>query len=495
MPHFLLTAAAPSSDTWSAVVDSAFDVLVAYLFSNFVTVAAILFALIVGGRLLIEKRAPSNIFAWCLLILFLPLIGIPLYFIFGGRKSRRLVRRKLEIQRMAYELITGNPPPALLKDQPITMPRVEHTENAFHLLPDGLATYRALMRLIRDAKKRIHIQTFILGNDKVAERVLEKLAERAREGVEVRLLIDAAGSSRAAWRSTKGLRRAGGKAVRFMPSMLSLRNQLSANLRNHRKIAIFDENTAVIGGQNIEVRGIGPTPDARMNIDFSAVIAGPVVGTLTRTFVSDWCFAANEDPKKYKDIISFVPPPAGNCAMEAIASGPDIAGDVLWERILLLINAARHECTLVTPYFVPDEVTFRNIELKARSGHRVRLILPENSNHKMVDLARNSYLHTLQRAGCEILMYRGEEMLHAKLFIADHKVALMGSVNLDMRSLFVNFEVGLLLTSPEPVRALEQWVETTLLPKCVRYEQTEQSQSGKNRRLLEDAAHLIAPLL
>ena len=495
MYSVILIAAAQSADALETVIESVPDLLLAYLRSNFITFAGVLFALMVAGRLLIEKRAPSNIFAWCLLILFLPLIGVPLYFIFGGRKSRRLVRRKLEIQRMAYQLITGKKPPVQVADQPVELPRVEHTQNAFQLLPNGLATYKALMRLIRDAKKRIHIETFILGNDKVAQKVLCKLAQRAKEGVEVRLLIDAAGSSRAAWKLTKELRQSGGHAVRFMPSMLSLRSQISANLRNHRKIAVFDERIAVIGGQNIEVRGIGPTHNARMNIDFSAVIEGPVVGTLTRTFISDWCFAAKENPEKYKSLISYVPPAAGHITMEAIASGPDMAGDVLWERILLLINAARSECTLVTPYFVPDEVTFRNIELKARSGHRVRLIVPEHSNHAMVDLARNSYLHTLEKAGCEILMYRGKEMLHAKLFIADHKVALMGSVNLDMRSLFVNFEIGLLLSSPEPVLDLERWVETALLPKCIPYSQSQQSRSSKNRRLLEDAAHLIAPLL
>jgi len=494
MAHLLTIDANAAAQTLHTIGESMPDILWAYVQSNFVTVVGVLFALIVMGRLMIEKRSPGNIFAWGLLILFLPLIGVPLYLIFGGRKSRRLVRRKLDIQRMAYRLITGKEPPVGDTDEPPPLPRVTHRENSFQLLSNGLDTYRALLRQIAQARTRIHIETFILGKDKVTEKVIAQLAERAKAGVEVRLLIDAVGS-RGAWKYTKPLREAGGHVARFMPSVVNFRSSMSANLRNHRKIAVFDDATAIIGGQNIEIRGIGPSDDAKANIDFSAVISGPVVGSLTRTFISDWCFAAKEDPRQFQDLIAFVPPPAGDVTMESIASGPDIAGDILWERILLLINTAQTDCLIMTPYFVPDEVTFRNIEIKAKSGHRVRIVVPEHSNHTMVDLARNSYLHTLQKAGCEILMYRGDEMLHAKLFIIDHSTALMGSVNLDMRSLFVNFEIGMLITSEDAVRSLEDWVNRDILPQCVGYEETSQSRSSANRRLLEDAAHLISPLL
>ncbi len=489
-------ASGTAANAWEYVSQYLPHLLWTYLQGNLITVLGVVFALLVVGRLLIEKRAPSNIFAWGLFILFIPLLGVPLYFIFGGRKSRRLVRKKQEIQRMAYRLITGKEP-ALPDDPggtPPALPRVTHFQNSFELLGDSTATFKTFLRKIAHAKKHIYIQTYILGKDRVSRTVLARLAEKAREGVQVLLLYDAVGSRRA-WKQTRALREAGGRVVRFAPSLLNFKWSVSANLRNHRKIAIFDGTQAIIGGQNLEVAGMGPHHRKEVNVDFSALIGGPVVGTLTRTFVSDWCFAAEQAPESFAEQISYVPPPAGETILEAIASGPDLAGDVLWERILLLIASAQETCTLITPYFIPDEVTFRNIELKAKAGTHVRLIVPEHSDHKLIDVACNSYLHTLEKAGCEILLYRGEQLLHAKLVTVDHRQALIGSVNLDMRSLFVNFEIGLSIESVPEVRRLESWVTQSVLPNCVPYAQTKQSQSGNTRRLLEDAAHLISPLL
>lgn len=179
--------------------------------------------------------------------------------------------------------------------------------------------------------------------------------------------------------------------------------------------------------------------------------------------------------------------------MEIIASGPDVDGDPLWERYLTMVQECRRELTIVTPYFVPDEVLFQSLVIKAHAGRHIRLILPEVSNHKLVDFARGHYLRKLLEAGVDIQLYR-PRMLHAKLMIMDGRVAALGSANLDIRSLFVNFEIGMIQTSPQPVRELKQWVDS-ILPDCVPYRVLPNAKASPQRRVVEDFAHLVAPLL
>jgi cardiolipin synthase len=170
-----------------------------------------------------------------------------------------------------------------------------------------------------------------------------------------------------------------------------------------------------------------------------------------------------------------------------------VEGDALWERLLSLVQQCREEISIVTPYFIPDEVLFQSMLVQAHAGKRIRLIVPERSNHPMVDFARHHYLRQLHEAGVEILLYR-KKMLHAKLLVADGQVAMMGSANMDLRSLFVNFEIGVFLYSTEPIQELSAWTES-LLPDCVTYLASGHAGAGANRRLMEDFAHLLGPLL
>jgi len=451
-------------------------------------------ALLVVGRLMLEKRNPSNVFAWGLVIFFIPWLGVPLYFLFGGRKCRHLVKMKLEVNNLATQLATGVPataPPISGVATPAS-PRRKYAQNSFRLFGDGVEGYRALRAEIARAEKSIYLQTFILGRDEPARQIVADLTERARAGVEVKLLLDALGCFGAAGSFVEPLRRAGGRTARFMP-VLPLQTKASANLRNHRKFAVFDHDRVIVGGQNIDHRFIDSRDSPELFLDFSAQIEGPVVAAFNRNFISDWCFASGDSPEKFRDLLAYIPAARGSEAAEVLASGPDVAGDPLWERLLTLVQQCQHELTIVTPYFVPDEVLFQSLIIQAHCGRRVRIIVPENSNHLMTDFARHFYLRQLHDAGVEVLLYT-PKMMHAKLVLVDNEVALMGSANIDLRSLFVNFEIGVLLYSSGAISELTAWTDV-LRRSCVTYLDSGHAGAGANRRVMEDFAHLLGPLL
>jgi cardiolipin synthase len=475
-------------------VQGTWDFTNAMLGEHLGTILGFVLALLVIGRLMLEKRNPSNVFAWGLLMLFVPWLGVPLYFLFGGRKSRRLAQAKMRVNAYAAQLAagvnleglpTGDEPPRLA-------PRRKFAYNAFHLLGDGVAAYAALRSEIARARRSIYLQTFILGRDEDARRIVEDLAARAREGLEVKLLIDALGSLGSGGRFVQPVRAAGGRVARFMP-VLPLQTKMSANLRNHRKYAIFDQERAMVGGQNVDKRFIAARDGPGLFLDFSAVIEGPVVAAFNRSFVSDWCFASGDSPQEFRELLAHIPESRGPNEVEVMTSGPDVHGDPLWERLLALVQQCQEELTIVTPYFIPDEVLFQSLLVQAHLDKRIRLIVPEKSNHVMTDFARHHYLRQLHEAGVEVLFYR-PRMNHGKLVLVDGRVAMMGSANMDMRSLFVNFEIGVFLYSPEPVRELTRWMER-LLPDCVSYTEAGYAESGANRRVMEDFAHLLGPLL
>ncbi|GAB4274626.1 MAG: phospholipase D-like domain-containing protein [Opitutales bacterium] len=463
------------------------------LFPHLLTLGGFILALLITGRFFNEKRNPSNIFAWSLLIIFMPYLGVPLYFLFGGRKSRKLAKSKKNIRAIAEEVSLAESEWKDQADPSIWNPKqgIYHG-NDFILLGDGVSTYEALCYEIEQAKNSIHIMTYILSNDEVGAAMVEKLILKAKEGIEVRLLVDALGGLGRVGPLMRKLRKNGAHAVRFMP-MLPLQTKTSANLRNHRKMAIFDGKRAIVGGQNIDKRFMGPTADPACFHDFSALISGPVVAHFNMIFVSDWCFASKSKPTQFKSLLQQRIEPKGKHTLKVMSSGPDVPGDPLWEALITLIQECQHELTIVTPYFIPDEVLFRSLIVKAHTGRRVRIILPEKSNHRMVDFARNYYLRQLDRAGVEVLFFH-TGMIHAKLFVVDNKVAMMGSANIDMRSLFVNFEVGVFLTSEASIEELQNWLHN-IYPQCHPYHASETAQVSDNRRILEDFAHLLGPLL
>ncbi len=457
-----------------------------FVFTNLTAVLSFLLAALVIRRAFSEKRSPSNFFAWFFIVIFAPIIGVPLYFMFGGRKSRKLVKNKREVTDRAHDIAQQ----AELQSPPGR--KSTSQGNHFELLPDGKAAFERICREIDSAEHTIHIATYILGNDATGHAIIERLTLRAKEGVKVRLLLDSLGS----WNRTRAarhkIRQAGGEVAMFMP-VLPIQTQTSSNLRNHRKIAIFDNYRAITGGQNLDARFMGCDDDLARFTDFSIVTQGPAVAILTRTFIADWAFAHKESPARHEALLRYIPEEAGNSTTEIIASGPDVPNDPLWEQIVRIIQEFKRELLLITPYFIPDEVIFRSLIVKARTGRRIRLILPLKSNQRLPDIARHHYLRELDQAGVDIQLYTSR-MMHGKLILADGKLAMTGSANVDMRSLFVNFEIAQLHYTPSDIEQLTHWSDM-LLKDCISYRDAIRERAFLPSRIAEDLVHLVVPLL
>jgi cardiolipin synthase len=461
------------------------------------TIAGFLLAFFFVARLISEKRQPSNTVAWLLAIFFItPYVVVPLYLIFGGRKLKGLIAKK---QRLC-PVLPGSPPIVYTGASSSTA----HTAsaagacppvggNTVQLLTTGEEAYAALEDHIRAARHSIHVMTFILGRDNVGRRLVQLLAQRAREGLKVRLMLDAVGCLLSSGSFVDPLRAAGGEVARFLP-VLPVQPRFSANLRNHRKIAIFDHRTAIIGGHNLAREYMGPTPFKKRWHDFGAIIGGPAAELLNEVFLADWSFASKADLNAlHGEIQAGIRAPRGSSELQVVASGPDVDGDPIYESLISMIQEAERSIWIVTPYFIPDEVLFRSLMVKARAGHDVTIIVPVRSNHRITDYARRYYTRELAKAGVRLRLFH-HGMLHSKAVIVDDRLALMGSANFDLRSLFVNFEIGVLLYSEPDVLAMKAWA-TDLFNQSHAPKAERQKKFNLLGNVAEDLSRLLAPLL
>lgn len=464
---------------------------------HLLTVGGFLLALFLIARLMSEKRQPTNTVAWLLVILLIPYLGVPFYLIFGGRKLKRLVARKAPLPPglASFGII-----PSPVADRPVARTLTASgapppvAGNRLRYLTFGEEAYAALEEQIRSAQHSISIMTFILGRDDTGRRIVALLAQRAREGVKVRLLLDSVGSFFSSRHFVQPLRKAGGEVARFMP-VLPFTTPGWANLRNHRKIALFDNCTALVGGHNLAREYMGPVFRKKRWADFGAVIEGPAVALLDEVFAADWCFATGQPKERLQQ--PSPPPgatqPAGRSELQIVASGPDTPGDALYEGIIEMIQEARKSIWIITPYFIPDEVLYRSLLVKARAGCPVTLILPARSNHRIADFARRHYVRELRSAGVTVMHY-GPGMLHGKTVIVDDRIGLFGSANFDHRSLFVNFEIGVLVHTESDVLGMKAWAEK-LLQSCHPPKPERQRKHRFMGNIAEDLCRMLAPLL
>ncbi len=455
------------------------------------TVLGASLALYVTGRQLGERRPPGNILAWGFLMLLSPVLGLLLFILFGVRKRHEMGRIRTAVARVAGRVRATDgaaaPNCSGAEDTATAGNRVTLLDD-----PHGTASFLALREQIASAGSSIQLLTYIFGADATGRELVRLLAARARQGVKVRVLVDDLGSRDADDALFRELTDAGGEFARFMP-VAPWKPRHSANLRNHRKLAVFDSRTAIVGGQNLTCEYTGPTPREGRFRDFGALIEGPAVAHFARIFAADWCFATNRNPESLRAELAVEPPPAGTSCIEVVGGGPDFPNDPIWDKLVTLAADCRRELTLVTPYIVPDEVLLRLIAAKARAGRRVRIITPARSDHRFLDFARRHHLHILRDAGAKIFFHQGP-MLHGKLFIVDGEVGVLGSANLDMRSLFVNFELATVVRDAAVVARMSRLADTLEAESTPAKAPRNRALSFKERTL-ENLAHLAAPLL
>jgi len=402
-----------------------------------------------------QRRPPTAAVAWVLLIGLLPYLGVPLFLLFGTRKLRRapstpgtnLVPRDGSSGR-ADQL------DALARALNLP-PTAAHGPIAVHA--DGTVALQALLDTVDRAHKTLHICSYVIGNDAIGAALLDRVRERRAAGVDVRILIDGVGGIRS-WRIARRLRACGAKVAWFVPPLHRPLHGRT-NLRNHRKLVIADNLWVWSGGRNLAAEYFTGTNGVAPWVDLSFDTEGPLAAALERIFLSDWNFATG-------DRLEDITPPAfdlrryGACDARPVPSGPDFADDTLYALLLLACYQARSSIQIITPYFVPDDSLLRALCLAAQRGVQVRLLLPARSNHRLADLVRRRALVQLDAAGAQIRLL--PTMLHAKLVAVDDSWLLLGSANIDARSLFLNYELMIEIQDPATIAAALAWFDTTI---------------------------------
>lgn len=442
------------------------------------------------SHMLYQKRSPTSMISWMLSIFFLPYIVVPLYFLIGIRKREPKHKKeyvtfdKLD-EHVPFDL--DDPHHAfqnLLKKNGI--PPVTKG-NAFELITNDTEAYHRILQEIDNAKYSIDICTYVFEFDKTTKEIINALTKKSKEGVKVRLLMDLVGSFGASMnqKGFKLLQEAGGEVAFFTP-ILKRPFQNYINLRNHRKIYLFDQTTLISGGMNLSNEYMGEADGSKRWQDLLYCLKGPSVHHFYHIFQNDWVYATKEeDTIKLKRAVAY----DGESMVQVVPSGPDILSDALYETLLNAIYNAKERIWIVTPYFVPDENMIQALVIAHHKGVDVKLITPKDSDHLLADLARSPYMRELDEIGADVVLYEGE-MLHAKAILFDDVGGMVGSVNLDNRSLFLNYEVVTFVYSPHSIKSIEVWMKT-LMHDSSRGMQ----KPSKMREAVENIMKVFAPLL
>ena len=441
--------------------------------------------LVTMAHMLYLRRSHGTILAWLMAILMFPFPAFILYFIFGNRKIRQKSRKKALPLHGPHEGGEGilNPIETVLASHSIDG-TTDHNEVRLYF--KGNEVYAVLLREIENAEQSIYISTYVFHNDATTKVILEVLTRKAAQGVEVRLLIDAVGSYPLYFwqRPLRAFRNAGGKAVFFMPILKDpLKNYI--NLRNHRKIYLFDGRIVLSGGINLGEKYLGPKRAKKRWVDMFFRIEGEAVRPYAEIFAADYGYASGEGGitvEKEEE-------GAGNCPVQVVPSGPDMPSDALYETLLSAIHSAAERVWIVTPYFVPDETIMRALIIAKHKGVDVKLITPSVSDHWIADIGRSSYMREFEENGGEVLLYRGN-MLHSKAILFDHYAVMLGSVNIDNRSLFLNYEVVSFVYDRAVIEETEGWIEG-----LISHSAAGMKKGSRKRVIMENFMRIFSPQL
>jgi cardiolipin synthase len=409
---------------------------------HFLVSAIALLTYILTSRARDQRRAPTSAIAWVLGLALIPYVTLPLYLLFGQRKLEPVAIPYagvvVEGPHWAAELIEsfGLAPPSICK---VRM----HT--------DGAHARDALFKTIDEARKTLDVSTFILGNDAFGREVVARLAARARDGVQVRLLLDGFFAVLAPRRHLKELAAAGAKVAVFRP-FFSLRRMGPRNLRNHRKMVVADDNHLWCGGRNLAAEYFLGDDSGMIWPDLSFDLEGPVAAAAGRQFDLDWNTTHLRMPVRERQAASI----EGGELAQFLPSGPDQVEDTAQSLLIDGCYRARRRLLIVTPYFVPDDSLRAAMRLAARRGVKVTIAIPRRSNHRLADFVRSRPMRDLAAAGVEFRLL--SQMVHAKAVVIDESLAMCGSINLDLRSLLLNHEAAVVFYGRETIDWLAHWI-------------------------------------
>ncbi len=453
------------------------------------------------GHVLLRRKEPTSMMAWTLTLCLLPILGPLIYFVFGeSRVLRKAHRRRKRIDHHMHSRS-----PISVNDQenptcPANMLIAETARNScgmplssgnsIEVLDDAEGIYSSLEDAIRRANQFVHLQFYIWQNDQIGTKLRDLLVEKARDGVEVRLLLDSYGSSKTPNAFLQPLKDAGGQVAWFL-STIPIKLRWSLHLRNHRKLTIVDGDCAFVGSQNVGDEYLGRTQKDGTWYDCQLKLCGPVIEHLQTAFAEDWSFAHDEHLTHERYYANSKE--AGSDLVQVLATGPDTAVRQV-ESVLFdaFINAEK-SITIVTPYFVPSTVIIESLKYACRRGVHVRIVHPLKTDRKIILWAGRSFYENLFASGAEIFELP-VGMLHSKIAVVDDRWACVGSTNMDIRSFRLNFELSTLLFDSTAIHKLQALCEHYFKEADKKCPQ-EWAKRGNRVKIIEGAARMAAPLL
>ena len=407
--------------------------------NNLVTiilVANILLSFIIVFR---ERRDTAQTWAWLLVLNFIPVVGFVLYFFFGRGISKDKIfdlkmqgkigmNVEIEEQRQALQRDLFPQPPTARVDakQLIYMLTVYEralytTTNQVQLFTDGREKFDALLADIAKAKNHIHMEYYIFRGDHLGQELLAALVAAAKKGVKVRVLLDAWGSNGVARHFFEPLKDVGGEVTFFFPLFVPYLNP-RINYRNHRKIVVIDGQIGYTGGFNVGDEYLGLVEKFGYWRDNHLRIAGPAIYSLQNRFLMDWNSQHQDEisyAKKYFPELE----ETGQVAMQVVTSGPDSDYQQIKMTYLKMINMAKKEILIQTPYYIPDGSIHEALKLALLSGVRVELQIPNKPDHPLVYWATYSFAAELLAYGAEVATYENG-FIHAKTMVIDGALLL-----------------------------------------------------------------------
>lgn len=407
-----------------------------------------------------ERRNPTSTWLWLMVLTFLPGLGFVLYLFIGQDLSKKKMFKVKEEEDYSFrdmaiiqeELIDNHKYKykdpnyvnyeGLIRMHLISAEAFFSQDNNVDIYFDGDDKFNALIESINNAKYYIHFQYYIFKSDGLGRRVINALCEKAKQGVEVKILLDGMGGRKFQKKYKEQLKKSGAEIGVFLPPFVPLLS-LRINYRNHRKICIIDGQEAYLGGFNVGDEYIGLSKKFGYWRDTHLKITGSSIASLQWRFYLDWRFATGQEITRCQSYLVELES-QGNTGVQIVSSGPDSRWPSVKDGYLKMISNAREKIYIQTPYFIPDDSIFEALKLAALSDLDVRVMMPCKPDHPFVYWASMSYIGELLNAGVKFYVYE-KGFLHAKVVLMDDFVSSVGTANLDIRSFKLNFEVNAFL--------------------------------------------------
>ena len=447
--------------------------------------------------ILLDNRQPAKAVSWILVLVFLPFIGLLLYFFFGQniRKERLINQKSLDqlTKRTMVEFVAQRDLRLPDKYAPLINQFIESNwslpfkDNTTEIFTSGADFFLSLLYNIGQAAHHIHIDTYLIEDDAIGNLVADALIDAAQRGVEVRLIYDDVGSWKVPRRFFRRMTDAGIELYPFLPVYFPVLTS-KVNYRNHRKLIVIDGLTAYIGGMNIALRYANKWRDTHM------LVRGGVVNAIQRAFLVDWYFVSQTliTGRKY------YPEPkvkvSNNCIAQIVTSSPVTPDPEMMQGYVRIIVEARRYVYMETPYFLPTESIMFALRTAAVAGVDVQLMVPFKSDAKVVEWASRSYVLQAIDAGVKVFAYK-REFNHSKILVADDALCTCGSTNIDFRSFENNFEANIFFYDEDMARRMKQ-VFIDDLQHCISDDELKYTHSPSYiQRLWESLVRLLSPLL